>query len=234
MEIGWVATSNGRPEYLKETIASWEQCPGWSELERTWFVEPSEHVEEDIALQVASGAAVMRNSSRLGPLINPFKALSHGFNDYEFVILAEDDATVYPDTMDYFWWASEWFEQDPSVMFVCSFQKHRYARVDDRLRKAEVRPGYFAPTIWGTWRSRWNTFLRATWDHDYRWKGWDWNFTQRILPSTGRGSVVPMYSRSQHIGKFGGAHCTPDMFESLLAPEPIYEQVTTPWSVADE
>jgi len=191
------------------------------------------HIEEKLCLEF--GVVPVLNDRTLGPLVNPYRALSHGFmHGAEFVILGEEDSTVAEDAVEYFEWAAVEFKFDSRVMFVTTFNKHRYDKVDDRLRQVEYRQGYFSPTIWGTWVDRWRRHIEPTWDHDYSNRGWDWNFHENVLPSTGCGSVVPLYSRSDHIGKFGGAHCTPAMFETLRAPQPIYEQSIDPWTLTED
>jgi len=236
-DLAIVGTSHGRPNYLQESFRSWEKA-GWDHLYRAWFIDPNgrsplHEVEEKLCHEY--GVEPFHNEQTLGPLGNPFKALSHGFEQgANFVVLAEDDSTVAEDAVEYFEWAANKFQADDRVMFVCAFQKHRYDKVDSRLRLAEYRAGYHSPTIWGLWRDRWERFIRDTWDHDYSHNGWDWNFGFNILPSTGRGSIVPLYSRSDHIGKYGGAHCTPDMFEGLKAPQPVYAQSTDPWTLTED
>lgn len=240
MQISWVATAAGRPNYLQETIRSWQECKEWAGLTKTWFVEPGPIASVDEQLIREAGAMPFVNERRMGPLSNPWRALSHGFDTHhsDFVILAEDDAIAYPDTIDYFKWAAEKFEDDDQVMFVCAFQKKKYTegQVVDYLRSAVYVPGYFAPTIWGTWKSRWygSSGLMATWDHDYSHNGWDWNFTRRILPQANAGSIVPIYSRSQHIGRYGGAHCTPELFDELQAPVPVWAQSDKPWTLEED
>ena len=50
-------------------------------------------------------------------------------------------------------------------------------------------------------------------------RGWDWKTPQHVS-CVGRGMkmIAPSMARSQHIGKYGGAHCTPGQFEALLSP----------------
>ena len=77
--------------------------------------------------------------------------------------------------------------------------------------------------VWGTWADRWQTLLRPTWEFTYSTRypdgqaGWDWDFRNRLVLGAGMKMIAPARSRSQHIGREGGTHCTPAQYSALLS-----------------
>jgi hypothetical protein len=112
--------------------------------------------------------------------------------------------------LEYAAWAAA---EDAAVLAVCA---HRLgpAPVDDPA--AVAREAWFSPIVWGTWASRWDGLLRDTWDHTYAHRGWDWRVNS-LIAAHDLAVVKPALSRSQHIGRLGGAHCTPGFFPETVS-----------------
>lgn len=222
MKIGIALTANDRPNYFTQTVDSWLNVRGFQDippLDKWVFIEPSLVVSDMESEGHRLGAKVHSNANKLGVLLNPWVALDNMFkprttgcreevNYYsgpcDFVILAEDDILVSSDVLEYFAWAAEAFEDDASVLTVNAFSREGGEK--DLVTK---RDGFASPLIWGTWIDRWRDIIRDTWDKNYTFNGWDWHL-DAIAKENGMKSVMPLQSRSDHIGEFGGTHMTPE------------------------
>lgn len=208
MRIGFAYTAYRRPDYLLRSLRSWDRA--WIGWDTVAFVEPGNEEVEAICRDWR-GAAVV-NDEVLGPLANPYKALSTMFAaSYDFVVLGEDDAIVAPDTCEYLAWAAHAYREDEQTLWACAFNQF--------LRDAPAKGPFdtfragFTSTVWGLWRESWE-LLAPDWDLDYRHKGWDWRFNDHWC-AQGYRAIRPAWSRSQHIGQFGGAHMEHQQFAAL-------------------
>lgn len=218
-------TINNRPQYLKETLESWSRVRGIGDAELLFRCEPG--CAEAVAVCRSADFAPAHyrvNEERAGVLANPWLALDKGFDWDDFVILAEEDLIVSPDTLEYFTWAQR-YRDDPSVLGVTTHQHHE-------------RPGGLAGAgpadwsadggwhfwVWGTWKDRWDRLLRDDWDFTYRengggpsQRGWDWRIRNKLVIGQGMTMIAPSLSRSQHIGRYGGSHCSPADFDVVAS-----------------
>lgn len=204
-------TVNNRPQYLKETLESWSRVRGIGDAHLIFRCEPGcpETLEMCGAVDFAP-RTVVRNFRRFGALGNPWRAFRSGFaalpgGQGDFVILAEDDSPVADDVLAYFGWASERYQDRPDALGVCAFQRH----LQPGGKHAVSLVPWFRPTVWGTWRDRWEQLLSPDWDFDYRYKGWDWRIIEHWIGEKGYRFAAPAESRSQVSGEFGGTHLNP-------------------------
>jgi hypothetical protein len=212
-----VFTAFNRPEYLRSSVASWNNVRNLQNWDTEFFIEPSEVKDEvtTIALELQTTVTPNQNPEKLGVLVNPWNALNTAFeNGADFVVLAEDDILVSSDILEYFEWANEEYATAFDVLAVNAF-----SNLGDGKSNQVVRSEQFSPLVWGTWRSRWENTLRDTWDKDYSSgnddgseAGWDWNIN-RLLRQNSWQIIKPVNSRSTHIGIFG-THMTPEDFDS--------------------
>ncbi len=215
-----VFTATDRPYYFQPVLDSWRTARGFLDWHPTVHLEPSP--VQDAMLRMAHGAQadVQVNRRRLGVLRNPWNALDSAFTaGADFVVLAEDDVLVSDDVLDYFTWASTALAHE-HVLAVCACSMQPQPDADVNLVVTHRR---FNPLVWGTWRDRWTTVLRDTWDHDYSsgtpdapQSGWDWNINLRVMQDWV--VAAPVVSRSTHIGKYGGTHMRPEDFTGSVAP----------------
>jgi hypothetical protein len=153
------------------------------------------------------------------------------FDAQDFAVVADDDILVSPDVLFWFEWAANRFQYDDHIMAVSAYQPKDQESSD--LAAAFTAP-WFKALVWGTWVEEWfgdidsgrGPSFRDTWDHDYStaedlggaWgdgkAGYDWNIALRVRGD--REQAYPAVSRAQHIGKFGGTHCTVEMFDDHL------------------
>lgn len=228
-------TSNNRPRYLVDAVRSWVPAirhagdaplatvvmhePGASAVECVEVV--AEHLRLDTLSQTVHG-------TRRGPLENPFLVLDrlHDLSTEpdDILILGEDDAVVSPDAVRCVAAMADLAQKLPGYdlhrTFLCL--NHRWARplVEHAVAPAEVitTAPSFCPSIWAVTAGMWFDVLRDTWDHDYSHDGWDWNFTRNVIPEYGLRILAPSLSRSDHIGRYGGAHTTEENWAGGRAP----------------
>jgi len=214
-----VFTAYNRPEYLNQSLATWNEARNLRFWNTTFFIEPSpvENIIVDLAFTLATNVTVRINSEKLGVLVNPWTAINTAFedNDADFVVLAEDDVVVSQDTLEFFEWASEEYATATNVLCLNAFSQIGGGRSNQLMKHSN-----FSPLIWGVWRDRWENILRDSWDKDYSSgnedgseAGWDWNIN-RILQEQNLTIIKPLQSRSDHIGELLGTHMTPDLFEA--------------------
>lgn len=214
-----VFTAYNRPNYFREVVQSWNNVRNLPMWQTTVHLEPSEVQNEmsELALSLNTQVGIIINTELQGVLTNPWNALDAAFSrGADFVILAEDDVIVSQDVLEYFEWCSIEYQTAYNVLTVNAFSQI-----------GGGKPGHittedpkFSPLIWGTWRDRWENYLRDTWDKDYSTgnpdgseAGWDWNIN-RIIQNNGFTVVKPLQSRADHIGQYFGTHMIPELFDS--------------------
>lgn len=207
----------GRPGYLSWVLESWRDVRGIADARLLFLCEPG--CDEAVALCEAVDFAertVTVNKERLGILANPWHALEDGFARSDFVVLGEEDLIVSTDALEYLAWCRDRYRSDPGVLAVTT---HQYAAQPGSM--PGVMPQRFDQDpdphlwVWGTWKDRWEGILRDDWDMDYSYRGWDWHIKDRHLTGRGMRLMAPCLSRSQHVGRLGGIHCTPDQYETM-------------------
>lgn len=229
MNIAVCLTVNNRPQYLRETLESWSRVRGIENAHLIFACEPGcpEAVAICKSADFARLATVNVHNFRAGVLANPYLALSTAFGvGYDAAILAEEDLIVSPDVLEYFAWCQR-YASDPSVLGVTTYQHDEQPGGLSGVGPAGwSRDDQWHFWVWGTWRDRWERLLRDNWDTTYsgecgcppNMRGWDWAFRNHLIRDKGMKMIAPSLCRSQHIGRFGGAHCQPQDFERLLSP----------------
>lgn len=209
MNIGVTFTAHNRPQYLRETLASWAVAEGAHAVPFYFSCEPG---QPDVEKQCRDFPYVQRvwvNHDNKGPLGNPWYALDRAFKrGHDFVILAEDDAVVSPDILDYFEAMAYRFSHRQDIFTICSFNHRQNGREDEFHRRT-----WFASTVWGITRERWSRDVKHHWGFTYAQTEWDKRFVT-WLPAHGWQCIYPCVSRSQHIGRVG-AHMREEDFEAL-------------------
>jgi hypothetical protein len=213
-------TVYNRVSYLSETLNQWKNVRGIEDYTMYFRVDPSEITERVIdeinnfSSSVKSNVKIILNLEKQGCASNTWNGFNQLFNEYDFVILAEDDILPSTDLLEYFSFLQRKYRDDESVAVIsANYEFEGYSPYS--VSKVDI----FRGQIWGTWKDRWEKYIKDTWDFDYSTgvddgpSGWDWNLTLRVLPQNNLKTVVPHSSRSQHIG-VNGLHCGPEMFDS--------------------
>jgi hypothetical protein len=212
--------SGERPGYLAETLAAWRRARGVAGLATTFLVEPGTRVPEcrEVITAAFPAATVVVHPERLGVLANPHAALERGFADgAQFAVLAEEDIVVADDVIEFFGHAARAHRDDPSVLAVCAFSRLPAPQPTD-----VVATGRFSPWVWGTWADRWHDTLGPGWFTAAKGpspgveEGFDYGI-ERTLAATGRRVLMPLASRADNIGQYGGVHALPEEFAETRA-----------------
>lgn len=228
-------TSNNRPRYMAEVIPTWQTAVDHAGVVPVTAIVRHEPGPETDAVVAAVDAPTgyirfehRRNETVEGPLHNPWLVLDElaaaTHDDDDLLLLAEDDAVVARDAIRCLFSMARLAEDLPGYdlhrTFLCL--NHRWARplVEGVPAPEEVITAApkFWPSVWAISARLWAEIIRDTWDHDYSHKGWDWNFTERIIPIHGLRILAPAISRSNHIGRYGGAHTTEENWPGGTAP----------------
>lgn len=223
-------TAYDRPQYLHDTLRSWEKVRGIQDWHVQMRIEPS-HRQGDIydLFHVFAETMMLRsyeivvNPEVYGVLHHPYVGFRDLFLKHDFVVRTEDDLIVSDDVLEYFTWAEEHYRQASGVATVHGFSRGR-GQHDEVITNPE-----FNPWVWGTWKPVWDTVLEHTWDHAYTTynvspgfqSGWDWNINTRIFPKYGYRGAYPVTSRVDNIGYYG-VHGTPDIIEKAPAFQEVY------------
>lgn len=213
-----------RVEYLKQALESWSKVRKLNQFNFVFNVEPSEKFEEikniimDFFEKTEITGSIKMNNRVMGCATNTWFSFDNLFKEYDFVILAEDDILVSKDILEYFMLLEEKYKYSQEVAIISANTKWH-----TNNPSLIVREQAFNGLIWGTWKDKWETYFKNTWDFNYSSglgsgpSGWDWNITLRILPLNNLFSIHPHVSRSQHIG-IDGLHCTPEIFDLTQSP----------------
>lgn len=221
-------TVNNRPEYLRQTLESWSKVRGIGDCTLVFSCEPGCPEAVQVASNVDFAHRIIWGVSpqRLGVLVNPRTALYHAFDILggDFAVLAEEDLIVSPDAIEFFTWCQR-YRDDPEVLAVTTYQHHEQPGGLQGAGPADWNPDdQWHFWVFGTWRDRWQNLLRDSWDCTYEengggplQRGFDWKIRNTLVRGKGMKMIAPSLARSQHIGRYGGVHCTPDQFEGLLS-----------------
>jgi hypothetical protein len=176
---------------------------------------------------------VHRNVSRLGVRANPYNLLRTIFDSgVDNVLYAEDDLVLSPDATALSNWYFSTFPQG-SYLALGLFN---YSS-DDKQRHGAPTAIYsskkFSALGLALDRSAWEQWFKPYWFNDDLWKlygeyhvGWDWSITGLLRHVPGLRTLIPALSRSNHIGREGGVHCTPDYHDQTF-PRVVWNQDST-------
>ena len=200
--------SGQRERYLRESLGSWGKARGLRDWHLLFSLEPCRKTFPvgdftQWAHRVFGSAEVVVSDTPLGCLRNTRRAMELAFGrGAEFAILAEEDVLVSDDVLEYMTWARDSYAADGEIVTVCGHAKSAARGGDHEV----VRTGWFNPVIWGTWKDRWESFIKPGWGgFEGNDQAWDHNLRMQIHDA-GRCSLYPVRSRSFHIGQISTNH----------------------------
>lgn len=215
-------TIYNRPDYLKESLRGWREVYGLENYDIYFRIEPSDVIDSvvseivEFSKDTKANVDIILNREKQGCARNTWNGFEELLKRYNFAILTEDDIMPAKDVVKYFDVLTDKYYEDKSVLSIsANYEVSGYAH------NKITRVPSFRGQIWGTWKDRWDQYIRDTWDFDYSTAvdngpaGWDCNLTLRVIPKNNLVTIGPHSSRSQHIG-VDGLHCNKDVFPSTL------------------
>lgn len=203
-----------RPHYMEQALESIKKCHprGY----RMYIgVEPG-CVE---TLKLARGVdfaecVVVENKSILGVGMNVKSLLDRAFSDGStFNVHTEEDVVLSPDALD----LADWYESIDDE-YACLGLVNYFS--DPRRPLDVLETHYFTPIGWCVKKKQWDTVISVDWLHDHR--GFDFSVADNISKIKSL-TLHPALARSNHIGKYGGVHCSVEYhtmrFENLKISE---------------
>lgn len=212
-----------RPEYLKQVLASIkEAAPVGYKL----FIglEPGNPHSFAVAQSVDwIEKKVIVNPERYGVRRNPFNLLSTVFSaevGSSFNLYLEEDVIVAPDAFK----LAEWFTSRSDAEQWLALNLLNYDS-DIANPRGIIQSNRFNSLGMGITGAAWNKWFKPNWMNDDAsrrvWKGrhvgWDWSMTAVIAENKGLETLTPLLSRSNHIGRDGGVHCSAQFHDSTFS-----------------
>lgn len=220
-------TGFNRPQYFEPVLRSIAIANAWIN-ERVVFtarLDPCPKTEQMLELlgTYLPQCLVVVNTETLGCAANTLAAIQDGFVwadqvSEDFVLHLEDDLELAPDAFTLAAWLRDTYRDDPDIICVGIKGMAGVVRTEDSwlVRKA----GWFGCHTWGTWRTEWVRDFVPGWENKREWqagyRGWDVTVNDRIM--AGRLQVLPLLSRSQHIGE-RGTFARKNSYPGSVAPD---------------
>ena len=196
--------------YLKQLVASLQTniLDGY-----TLFigVEPTDQTVVDFCQKLDFMPTVVTlNRQRLGVSANPLATISRAFDSgSEFNIALEDDLVISPDALD----LAEWFRCLQNNNYFC-LNLFNYGS-DPNQAELVMELDHFAPLGWACTARVWFDWILPNWTVDAR--GWDFSVNSVLATYGPKKVLAPQLARANHIGRDGGAHCTPELHDRFFS-----------------
>jgi hypothetical protein len=214
-------TTYRRPHYLREGLASIEAAKPEGYI-LCFGIEPG----CDEIVQIARGVQFIETRITINPQIlgvrrNPYTTLRRVFKEGStFNIYLEEDVVISPDTF----FLASWFQALPERdRYVCLSLFNYESREGDEA--ACVVSKRLAPLGMGITEAAWKQWFKPNWRSDERSRrvygpschGWDWSMAALLAEEKDLKTVTPLLSRSNHIGRLGGYHCSPEYHDRTFS-----------------
>lgn len=199
-----------REKYLIAALESWARVRGVQDAGMIFCIEPHRSFPlKDFtgwAQRTFRHAVVASNPEVLGCLKNTRQAFDAAFSlGARLAVMAEEDLVVATDILEYLAWAMETYEDDQEIVTVSGHVKDSQG-TDSH---AVVRAPWMSPLVCGTWKDRWENFIKpgwkgwsaGPWDNPDTSQAWDTNL-RMMVQENGKASIFPVRSRVLHIGEY--------------------------------
>ena len=215
-------TGHNRPKYLKQVLDSLGEN-NLSEYSRLFCgLEPDCYDNYLVCKEVNFIQKEIRvNPEKFGVRKNPFELLKHAFESgSEFNVYLEDDSIISPDCLDMCNWFYNLRNRDD---FLClNFYNYNSDETKPTLMtdKEDFCSLGFAVT-----KEAWAKYFEPYWNNEeYRISqgidldgigGWDWCI-RAVMKGFNIPVLTPCFSRSMHIGRELGTHCSPECHDFMF------------------
>lgn len=201
-----------RPNYMKQALEAL-RLSGPSSYKLYIGVEPGCQGTLDLARSVSFMECVVTvNPEKYGVARNAKSLLDRVFRDGSvYNIHIEEDVIITPDAVA----LSDWFDginEDYVCLGLVNYSS-------DPNRPLDILDtNYYAPIGWCVKKNKWESLLAPEWMNDIR--GFDFSINNTLVRTKGR-TLHPALSRSNHIGRDGGVHCTTEYHDRMFSKLPI-------------
>lgn len=209
-----------RPGYLKQFLDSLAQqdisdytiiCSAENSPECIRVLE--EHPLEITILRKANSSGQRSHS---GARDNMYNVLNYAFmNGSDFNLHLEDDFALSPDAVNLASWYYDNYKDNP-LAYIC-YGLFRWGSGGDDYNGLVVSP-FFHGLGWCTFKEGWSTCFGKYWYDDpfaiahTNSYGWDWCMVA-AFKVFGYTSLLPLISRTHHIGRIDGTCCTTPFYD---------------------
>lgn len=215
-------TGHNRPTYLKQVLGSLKQnnLVGYDRI--LCGLEPG--CDENISVCNDIDfidKQIFINPEKFGVKKNPYKLLERAFDvGSEFNVYLEDDSVISPDCLD----MCNWFYSLPNRdEYLClSFYNYNSDETKPTLMTTKED---FVSLGFALTREAWYKWFEPYWNNEeYRIQqgidlkgigGWDWCI-RAVMKGYKLQVVTPCFSRSMHIGREFGTHCSPECHDFMF------------------
>lgn len=240
-------TAYNRPHYFKqicETLRA-NKIQGWRIVVA---FEPSDKFNEQKAMldtiindnDTVWRAVWYKNEEKKGVRKNPHDVLDYVFTQLnsEINIYLEDDIIISPDVTN----LAEWFynyHEEKEILSVKLVNEKCKKLTDDRtLLRCENEYSALGMIIK---RDKWFKYYKPNWFKDVGvWHGelrvgWDWMMHRGVLEvNPNLYTLMPVNSRSNHTGREGGTHCSPQGHDEVFGDVKVNQSIPKTYKVVDQ
>lgn len=219
-------TAYKRPEYLKQVLASIQANKFVDQYELFLGLEPGNNEIVDLVKSIDwIKTHIYVNDVVLGVRKNPHKLMNKVFLAGSIMnVYLEEDVIISPDALSMANWYLE--TQPENAWLSLNFLDYgsSTARPYVLIASKKFNALGFCVKSWA-WREHFSRFwmsddgTKRVYGEEY--SGWDWAVTAHLKENAGLKTLTPMLSRSNHIGRNGGVHASPEFHDKIFPHLPI-------------
>lgn len=194
-------TAYRRPVYTQQVLDALAQCSGVEKYDIIVCLDPGFPAVREVLEKHPLKKELRLNPVRLGCGSNIRAAMDEGFSRSDYVILLEDDCVPAREFLRFHEFCRARFADDKNVLNANAYNRHLAPPI--RWHLVRRRPT-FTPWGWGTWRDRWQTYIRPRWVQPGQNMTWDC-----VVSKIARGDRAEVFcplARVQNIGANAGEH----------------------------
>lgn len=203
-------TTFNRPSYLRRVLMSLRQN---RYQDYTLFVgmEPGCPEVERILDEIRwIRTVIIKNPQRLHNKWNLKNIIETAIQQgSQFNVCLEDDVILSPDALDLANWFFNLRTNDYLTLGFFNYSS------DPSFPNEISETNYFNPLGWCFALDGWRRTLAPNWMSDQR--GWDFSITALLKRQPALKTLHPKFSRSNHIGRENGVHCTPEFHDRTFS-----------------
>jgi hypothetical protein len=181
-----------------------------------------------------------KNAEKKGVRKNPYDVLDYVFSQLksEINIYLEDDIIISPDVTQ----LAEWFynyKEEKEILSVKLVNESCKKLIDDEtLLLCENEYSALGMIIK---KDSWFKYYKPNWFQDVgMWQGqvrtgWDWMIHRGVLePNVNLYTLMPVNSRSNHTGREGGTHCSPQGHDEVFFDVKVNDSIPKKYVVVNQ